>query len=677
MMSRTTAHAGRATRLLLGLTLALIAAPEARAQGAKLLVGDEPKTYAKAEKVKVFPVGGRTDAAILWLRPNDKGQFSLFVDNPADEAKSFVVKVIGPGKKTPLATSAEVTVPAKTIAPVSLAPPPPPKKPAAEEPAPKPPAAKEAAFEGLVGEGLAPQLQFQLIPLTRAPGAKPEEPGKEAAAPAYTVQVALLRPKRYLRIDNPPAYDPLTHRLSVSVEAREFLAGDPCPVRMTVQFENPKTGQLEEFVPQKGVFERPLKAGEKVELFAEDPRLAEHLDAKGYVTIRADGYERAWRFQINLSATTGKTVSTEVVQPDVLLESQRYIMPGAVLPVVTAVENIGQLADATTEGEGSQLDNDVNILLEFGRPVGGKKFDAYFAKTLPGHRRQRVALDLAAGDGAIGFHTAVSDWLVDVPTHGVFGDNFLHAQARDVKTNNVVTVDVGPEKSRPLDAVRSVSVDGAPPVFLIDPENPPVAARLTRGKPLTVRARVLAPKSGIKSVVFFAGKAVPDPKAPGALMIPETTPRAKGKRSEDRVGPPTEETARIQVWEAVLEEVPTDKKGKIDVTVEAVSGAGVKELGHFDVELKEPKAGASISGTVTEGGRGQPGLTVTLRDPMGAVKATTTTKEGKDAGKYVFKDVPPGAYVVVAVKTKSATRGEAPVEVKNEDKEDVNVKLLR
>ncbi|HEX5270387.1 MAG TPA: carboxypeptidase-like regulatory domain-containing protein, partial [Gemmataceae bacterium] len=401
-----------------------------------------------------------------------------------------------------------------------------------------------------------------------------------------------------------------------------------------------------------------------------DPGLADVGDVRGFVTLSADGYERAFRFQVTFSGSTGTIKSTLLDAPAVWLVCPEYGVPGVPLPVRVGVDNIGKLAGA----ELTQLDTEVNVRLELGQGEG-KAFDPYSGTTLKGHRRQRVAFDLAAAEGAVGYRTEVGDWLVDLATRGVFGKNSARARGVDADDKAIA---VGPE--RDLETVAPVMLDATPPSILkgsgpdADRLIAGVPPRLVKGRPLPVVARVKEPPSGVRSVAFVTDKLVPDPKTPGALVIPEGAARVPGKHREK------EDKDGVQTWEAVLAEVPTDKKGKVEVVVEVVSNAGLKDLGRFEVALVDaPPAAAgattgSIKGRVLEGGRAQPDMLVILKDVGGNIKADATTN---DAGEYEFKDLPPGPYVVSSAKSKSATKGDKTVQVKAGKEAPGDINLLR
>jgi len=92
-------------------------------------------------------------------------------------------------------------------------------------------------------------------------------------------------------------------------------------------------------------------------------------------------------------------------------------------------------------------------------------------------------------------------------------------------------------------------------------------------------------------------------------------------------------------------------------------------------EKEKKKKLASISGSVVEGPRPQPGVPVKLVDANKKEVKTTTTD---NSGNFVFNDVEKGNYTVVANKSGSRTKGQQAVAVDEaEKKSGVNIKLFR
>ena len=177
------------------------------------------------------------------------------------------------------------------------------------------------------------------------------------------------------------------------------------------------------------------------------------------------------------------------------------------------------------------------------------------------------------------------------------------------------------------------------------------------------------PESGLREApLFFLGKALPDGKAP---------PDAVAIRGENVDG---------TLWAAMLS-VPKDQRDPLPVNVIFTNNVGLTKTATLTLPVIDPlpppppprprkKKIPSIAGTVVEGELPQVGLTVELFSvPRRRLVDTTKTTEG---GKYVFKDLEPGAYRVVARKSASRTSGQKVVEVKDEEqKEGIDIKLYR
>src|SRR5262249_16414802 len=158
---------------------------------------------------------------------------------------------------------------------------------------------------------------------------------------------------------------------------------------------------------------------------------------------------------------------------------------------------------------------------------------------------------------------------------------------------------------------------------------------------------------------FFAGKLPPDG------IIPATAIQAPGEKVKDK-----------DIWVADLQ-VATDKAATIDVGVQFTNKVGLTETAVAVIKLVDAKAGggtATIKGEVVEGERAQAGLEVMLRDPQGTVKDTA---KSDDAGKFVFKNVIPGTYQLVVVKSSSMRTGQAVVRVEAGEEKELKDRIHR
>jgi hypothetical protein len=296
--------------------------------------------------------------------------------------------------------------------------------------------------------------------------------------------------------------------------------------------------------------------------------------------------------------------------------------------------------------------------------------------------RREVLLFAVGPRGSLLFKPEVTDWTTDLDFREVYGTRYLQltklagkdepGTAKVRSSCPVIDWDSDKaEENKPADAVyRTIILDATPPVNIkfaeLYPAEPPYF-KLERGTLLPVKAKAEDPESRIASAVFFVGKPLP-----GGKILDNV---------ETVAGVFNDKTGN---WEAEVK-IPSDQKGVYDVSVRFTNGAGLSEIKTVRVQLvdsgssKDGGAGAGklgqIEGMVVEGDRPQANVEVALRDEKNNLKASTKTDE---AGKYVLKDIPAGAYKVVAAKSAAKTKGETPVSIEGGDKKvGVNIKLMR
>jgi hypothetical protein len=651
---------------------AVICAAPCRAQEPRLLLGDSPKGYdaARAKKLALLVPSGdpKKVPAILWLRPNTETTFYPYVENRGQDPRTVKVQLWSSSgtlvAESPV-TRVLGTMPDKESAPqlVALSPP----APAAPPPPPKePPAAKEPAVAWVTGAGLPAQFELRLLAVKE----------NQESETLERIAVAIPVPRWY--VEAAASYSGKEHRLTVRVRPKpDAFAGGGCHVQLVVFLPDPEhPGKVVPLTAPKegGTLERTLSLDMErpaVELTMTDPRLAllaqKEFKQQAYVTLTVDGYERAFRFESDFSATGGETPLTAVARPSLALHAPLACATGADWPVRLAC------ADVLGAAPVNDLNYEVTLQLDLGRDRGQDGFDSYETRRLPGHRFERILVNAAAPGGALVLKTEVQDWDVPFPTKGLFGKCDL--RVRVLKKEGTTDRTLPVEQSRgPTDPAvyRQVIIDGTPPEITklgVRKESPESEAlpQLERGEGrLPVFAITSDPESDIKQVLFFLSKPAPDPKVPGAYKMPEGAMPVEGQLLKNGQ------------WVAQLP-VKAEKAATVDVSVQVTNNAGLVTFGTVQVELVEKAAkGATgnIEGKVFEGDRPQPEVEVTLRDAMNMIKGTAVTD--KKTGAYVFKDLPPGAYRVSAVKSKSGTRGEAPAQVEaGKTTKDVNISLLR
>ena len=89
--------------------------------------------------------------------------------------------------------------------------------------------------------------------------------------------------------------------------------------------------------------------------------------------------------------------------------------------------------------------------------------------------------------------------------------------------------------------------------------------------------------------------------------------------------------------------------------------------------LAQDKNG-TVTGTVLEADRPQPGLEVTLTDKDGKVAGKSKTSE---KGTFEFKEVPAGSYLVSSAKPVTGRKGSVKAEVVAGKTVDVKISLLQ
>jgi hypothetical protein len=319
--------------------------------------------------------------------------------------------------------------------------------------------------------------------------------------------------------------------------------------------------------------------------------------------------------------------------------------------------------------EADNLPADAEIQLGLYRDADFKELDGDLL-TFKGDRQQRLFFNPAGPGGALEFKTEVSDWTTGLETAKIFGERHLRLQLVGEENKG--------EGKKPLKFTRigangqietgvtqitsGMVLDGSPPEDIAFVDFP---KELARGSALTLKATGRDPDTDILKVVFFAGKLPPDG------VIPPTAVQAPGEKQQDK--------DKNAIWVADLP-VATDKAATIEVGVQFTNGVGLTETKTAVIKLVDAKPGAaSIKGSVIEGEQLQADLEVLLRDPQGNVKDTVKTGKDDKAGKFEFKNVAPGTYQIVVVKTSSMRTGTAVVKVEAGEEKELKdpIKLMR
>jgi hypothetical protein len=397
--------------------------------------------------------------------------------------------------------------------------------------------------------------------------------------------------------------------------------------------------------PQPGTTEEDEASAS---LSAEDVSLSEGK-GKSLVTIRADGYDRAFLFDTTFARASTPDKGTLIGS---VLRINAAPMADPSKPVHVRLE-----ADNIPETENGRLVLDLET-----RGKDGVKPKFNRLAEFPGDRNKRLFYVAGSHKGLL-FEPKVEDWSTNLNLNGLHGKITLRLKYLDGQNHAIKVLDTETAgwKTDVSEVRKSIILDDASPEDVRFEKMPRVAVR---GKALPVSASATAGPSGIHEVVFFLGKELPDGKLPPeAVTIPGDRLTKDGK-----------------IWTAELK-VPRDQKSPANVSVRFTNGVGLSSTAVVAVDLMDPPAEVkvvkkgSIAGSVMEGDRPQAGLKVDLLNAAGKVLASVTTKED---GTFAFKDLDAGAYQVSSAKASSDTKGLSEVKLADkENKTGIVIKLWR
>jgi hypothetical protein len=433
-----------------------------------------------------------------------------------------------------------------------------------------------------------------------------------------------------------------------------------------------------------GGWVRPGAGGELL-LRAENLKFQKGETTRGgLIHLTVDGYPRGFTLFSSFSGEKTEATPREVEQAMLRLVHPPFARPGSKLPVVVEVDNrpakawytLGMYRKPPVPGNPFQgLDTALTVFPDPGQRAENTD------------RAVRMFANPAGPEGGLLFEPKVSDWTFLLDTKGLYGERHLGVRAlRGADPKTAEGVPVLNSKVIPFEGLlpgqgkqgtllvseKVLLYDGRPEDISLDVDLPQGKVgelqQLTVGAPVPLKAESKDP-TGTVQAIFFAGRPLPDGK------IPPGVAQAEGVRL---AGNPN-------VWVAELG-IPTDKRATVQVSVQMTNGVEQKLTKTVQIQLVDPKGAlpngkklpkaATISGTIREGARGVPGTKVNLTDEKGSLKGLATTDS---AGRYVIKNVPPGAYSVTAERSASRTRGVTAVVVpEGVDKvENVDVKLTR
>lgn len=474
------------------------------------------------------------------------------------------------------------------------------------------------------------------------------------------IKLDIYRPKDYLKCEFLPAEEENRNRLIAKIEPQAkndpmFVSQEPrCRVELILDPDRfsglASTGAKR--VWSGNLTPLPADGGEPLHLVAEDARLRPDK-RRNVVTLRADGFDRAFLYDISSTGAAASPAVSEITQALLRLGAPRFAQPSK--PVRLTFE-----ADHVADPGSKRLVLDALTFVD----KDGKRHFNRLAE-FEGDRDIRWFFAGAGPDGGLRLTPDVKDWSQEVDLSGFPGKVTLRLRLIDKENIAETVLDTDKEKwdYEAREVSKTIVLDDTPPKA-VDFEKIPRPA--VRGKPFVVQAGGIDDESGIREVIFFLGKLPPSAKLPPDAIAVPGTPIKKDS----------------PIWAAELT-APLDARNPLDVSVRFINNVGlstteVTALAVVDPPPPPPKVAkkASIAGVVMEGDRPQKGLKVDLLDAAGRPLLSTTTA---DKGQFVFKDLAPGEYRVSSVKTASNTRGESrpiPLAV-GEDKTGIEIKLWR
>lgn len=493
-----------------------------------------------------------------------------------------------------------------------------------------------------------------------------------------TPLVRVLRPSEYVTVDS-ITFDPTARAdgkknvLEVRLIPGANFSGTPARVDLVL-----RPDRIPALVPsprRQGAYSGLLAAGGALVLRAENLQLRDETALPpGLIYLTIDGYERAYTYRSRFGGEKTKLEPGGLSDTLVRLSHPPFAKPGDKLKVTVEADNVP--ADAT---------GDLALYRELDQgklPTAPEKREGIASRFRGDRQVQMFFAANADPDGALVFEPKASDWSFGLDTEGVFGDRYLGLRVLGTKEENKKKVEFplefvdtlaslrGPQLARVTQITSRVLLSDTPPeAIALDVDLPAKAGEVPQlpiGSQLPLKATAQDP-TGIRKAVFFVGKAPADGK------FPPTQPHAEG----ERVPGPDE------VWTALLD-APTAKAATLAVSVQMTNGVGVTQTKTIQIQLVDPsgkgaeKKLATITGKVVEGSRAIAGVPVTLVEDKekGGVKGATTTNA---KGEFKFENVPPGGYMITAVRSASRTRGQTIVAVPEgkEKIENADVKLTR
>lgn len=606
-------------------------------------------------------------SANIRVRPNTASEFALYVRNPSNDDKSFVVELSG-GPGSGLQVQVQVPdVPGGKWKRVRL-----PKLKAAPPPAPVPTtgAAPAAPPEPLPpGVALPPtssarQFTLRLLDEKKAPVRNT----KDGKAYGRDVQVTIQAPSEYVKVDAKNGL--AAGRVVVEAVVTPVKGAAAGTGVATLAFPFAPTGKS---VILGGIYRRTL---DLTRATAAELRGGLRTERPGAVRIYigVDGLDRAFIYSPDPAGTTEKmTQALSSGDKAVRVYSasgfatEAATQPVAWFPVRVEVDNAapGDTLELRVRPAGTTDDRLAEIIR-----LGDTGQDRVST------RDESVWVDTAGPlDQGVLVTARSRDWVKPIDVRSLRGHLEVFGVLRNAQGNEIK--EINKDASWPL----RLTVDATPPedIRFVGMLAEPGVGQLQKGKPLRVAAWATDLETRVVKATFFLGEPTEDGKIPAGAI---TAPGRQAVVGVTAIGQP------LMAWVGDLP-IPPDRRGEMTLGVQFVNAVGLAETQIKTIELVDPAApgggGATgtIQGRVLIGERPQSDVLVSLRDAGGKVLATTKTGNGEPKGlargAFKFENVPVGAYAVASAKVDSSygTAGVAPVQVEAKKTAKVTITMTK
>lgn len=575
----------------------------------------------------------------LDVRPNQHGEFFLYVYNPLNVTAKYVVELRGTaGSQSQSSVKAAVSVPGKKWKRVRFA------KPAAPAAAPlgAPPAVK--ADPAPPGVKLASDKGIYSFSLQLWDSDGVTEAKLDGGYDSHRdIGVKIRQPSEYIDANGVDVdLSGGNCVTTITLAPKNGRLTPPAAVTLKFQDTHPSTATINSGLYRRTLEQDAITLKGSIRTSEKSPRI--------YVGV--DGIDRAFVYQPETGTEAkGKLILQDKpvtrVYPAAAFKTTAKSQPVTKYPIRIEVDNPPAKAslDLVIQKKGDDTTKDVI-------PLGPARDEQVWLDT-PGPT-----------DDSILITTRSRDWIYDLDLTPYVGEIEISAVIHGDATTQpkfILTVDgTGP---------KPVGIE----VLNLTPKNEHV-----KGTPLAVAATADEdPGIAIKRAVFFIGKLTDDKKIPADAVVAEGV---------------TDDPAR-KVWKAKLP-LPAVTPDQLTVSVVFYNEVGLagdeKSITVKLIEASSPAgpggpATGTITGTVKIGEIRQGGVAVSLRNAEGKEIASTKTADKDDektktkVGDFKFEKVPVGAYTVVSSKPSSSYpfAAQAGVQVKADETTKTTLSMIK